>query len=213
MEKRWYPAAVSALVLGCGGSIDGGEPGTATGGTSGNIDGGAPSATGGMMPVYYGVVFPSGGSANVGGSGASTSVSPTGGKYGLGGFMTYYGPIVVGGSGGTTLAPITGGSPAATGGVPPVKYGPMPVGGTATTGGTLSKGGSSAKAATGGIDAGFPTGGQAGLGGQYTLDYGVLVPVGGSSDVLQPTGGKQPIIMPAYGVIIPTATGGSHEVD
>ncbi len=235
MDKRWYPAALSALVLGCGGSADnsergaatGGAAGTTTGGTGGSIDGGAPSATGGMAQYYYGAFMGSGG--NAGGSGAATSTLPTGGRsapvtiygplpetggnYGLGGFIAYYGPIVVGGSGGTTLAPITGGSPSATGGVPPVKYGPMPVGGTATTGGTLSKGGSSSKAATGGIDTGFPTGGQAGLGGQYTVDYGVMVPVGGSSDVLQPTGGKQPIIVPAYGVIVPTATGGSNAVD
>jgi hypothetical protein len=47
------------------------------------------------------------------------------------------------------------------------------------------------------IDAGFPTGGRASLGGQYSVDYGA-------------SGGMQAIIAPEYGVIVPTATGGSE---
>jgi hypothetical protein len=55
-------------------------------------------------------------------------------------------------------------------------YGPMPIGGTSNGGARTTM----TKATTGGIDSGFPTGGKAALGGQATVDYGVL-PVGGSA--------------------------------
>ncbi len=64
MDKRWYPAAFTAMLLGCGGSAGNGAE--ETGGSAGNsgIDAGAPSTTGGMVTVRYGVIAMSGGSPN-----------------------------------------------------------------------------------------------------------------------------------------------------
>ena len=61
MDKRWYPVALSAVMVGCGGdTFSGGAP---TGGGS-SIDGGTPVATGGNPTVFYGVMTMSGGKAS-----------------------------------------------------------------------------------------------------------------------------------------------------
>src|ERR1700690_4210193 len=97
MDKRWYPAALTAALVGCGGSTDNGGTGSAPG--AGGVDAGMPVLTGGMVGVYYGVAFygpiPVGGASGLGGS---TSFTPTGGQYGLGGFIAAYGPILMGGN-------------------------------------------------------------------------------------------------------------------
>ena len=75
MDKLWYPVAVSALVAGCGGDVDSGNPaatggyptvfyGVATGGVSG-IDTGTPADTGGFATVHYGPAIVTGGSTSV----------------------------------------------------------------------------------------------------------------------------------------------------
>lgn len=58
MDKRWYPVAVSALIVGC----------------AGDVDSGSPAATGGYSAGYYGVRISSGGSPGIdAGTGGSTS--------------------------------------------------------------------------------------------------------------------------------------------
>ena len=78
MDKRWYSAAFSALVVGCGGSTDTGSSATSPGGTGGSssIDGGAPTATGGMFVVYYGI-RPSGGYPSQDATGGGTNINST----------------------------------------------------------------------------------------------------------------------------------------
>ncbi len=100
--QSWYPAAaLSAIILGCGGSTDGGHGGLASGGGTG-IDGGTPSATGAQPNVFYGM-RPSGGTsavidtghAGTGGIDVAHSTMGgmgTGGFPGLGGMITMYGP-------------------------------------------------------------------------------------------------------------------------
>ena len=87
MDKRWYPLAFSAVIVGCGGDTQSGDA-TATGGKSGGIDGGTPSASGGNWGVYYGIMvggFPSqtGGSTSTGGTTSIDTGTPaaTGGWY------------------------------------------------------------------------------------------------------------------------------------
>lgn len=71
MAKLWYPVAVSALVVGCGGSVDSGSP--TTGGVSG-IDTGYPTETGGLFLGFYGPP-PMGGASST--SGGTTSLGGT----------------------------------------------------------------------------------------------------------------------------------------
>jgi hypothetical protein len=111
MDKRWYPVALSAAIVGCGGDVDNGSP-TATGGQpnyhygpalSGgatSINSGVPNATGGYPVSYYGVIFITGGTAQTGGTSATAGASSS----------------------------IDGGAPAATGGRTqiPVPYGIYP---------------------------------------------------------------------------------------
>ena len=72
MDKRWYPAAMSVFLIGCGGSTF--NEGTDSGLSGGGIDAGMPGetggagATGGLPPVVYGPM-PQGGSG-----GAATNV-------------------------------------------------------------------------------------------------------------------------------------------
>jgi len=86
--QKWYPAAaLSAFLLGCGGSSDTQGGGTPAG--TGGIDGGVPAAVGGQMVAYYGVLINTGGTAGVG------TVNSTVGGTGVGGMMTaipMYGP-------------------------------------------------------------------------------------------------------------------------
>lgn len=122
MDKRWYPAAISAVVIGCGGSTFDGN-GESTGGEGSSN---TTSATG-----------------SAGNSSTTPATGGTGGfstKTGIGGFAVAYGPIPVGGmTGGSTAATggsrasIGGGSPVATGGNVTTKYGPLPVGGSNAT--------------------------------------------------------------------------------
>ena len=222
MDKRWYPAAISALILGCGGSVDnGGESGASGGAANGGVDAGVPSATGGMAQYFYGV-FAGGGSPSPTLTGGASPIQATGGKYGLGGAMVEYGPISVSGNtatGGTSstrtsvIVPSTGGAPLASGGAPTGGTKATGATGGTPTGGTNASGGGSPSVATGGIDAGFPIG----FGGQVTHAYGVLrIGSGGTTDTAQPSGGATPVstggqqIKAAYGVIstVPVGTGG-----
>ena len=77
--KKWYPAAaVSAVVLGCGGSSDNGNRTQgSTGGTT-SINTGVPMNTGGMVSTYYGIRLTGGAYAN-GGYGAAAGNDATGG--------------------------------------------------------------------------------------------------------------------------------------
>ena len=102
MDKLWYPVAVSALIVGCGGDVD--TSGPASSGGSTGVDTGTPTATGGftgMIPVPYGVI-----PINSGGSS-----SAYGGSSGFGG-RTF-----------SSTSPIDSGVPAATGGGPIAIYG------------------------------------------------------------------------------------------
>ncbi len=101
--QTWYPAAaLSAILLSCGGSTDEGQGNPAAGGATG-IDGGGPSATGARPAAYYGVLVTSGGTSGVSTSGtagtggidvppSTTGGMGTGGFQGLGGMITMYGP-------------------------------------------------------------------------------------------------------------------------
>ena len=88
MDKRWYPVAVSALIVGCGGDVDSGSPAAtggrasvyygvsvSTGGTTG-IDTGTPTETGGTNHVYYGP-WPVTGGASTGGTAGSGGATTT----------------------------------------------------------------------------------------------------------------------------------------
>lgn len=101
MDKRWYPVAVSALIVGCGGDVDTGS--STTGGSTG-VDAGTPTAMGGTtsrIAVPYGPVpFHNG-----------VSGSAYGGSSSLGG-QTF-----------TSTAPIDAGLPSSTGGYPTIVYG------------------------------------------------------------------------------------------
>lgn len=79
MDKRWYPVAVSALIVGCGGDVNSG--GTATGGVSG-IDTGYPTETGGLFLGFYGPP-PTGGASSTSGGASSLggSISAGGATY------------------------------------------------------------------------------------------------------------------------------------
>ena len=105
MNKRWYPLALSMSVVGCGGSVDNGQP-AATGGAPqyhygpAFIDAGKPLETGGMTTIYYGVAQYTGG-ASAGGSDTGVATS------------TQANPMTTGGS--TSIdagTPATGGYPA-----------------------------------------------------------------------------------------------------
>jgi len=98
MDKRWYPAAMTVVLVGCSGNgyaVYGPAPATGgntatvsstglTGGSpSPSIDGGAPSTTGGSngmggMQTMYGPAL-TGGAAAAGGSAATGGKSPSGG--------------------------------------------------------------------------------------------------------------------------------------
>jgi len=78
MDNRWYPVAISVVILGCGADVDGGAP-AATGGAPNNyygpllggatsINTGAPNTTGGYPPSFYGMRLPTGGAASNGGA-------------------------------------------------------------------------------------------------------------------------------------------------
>jgi hypothetical protein len=77
MDKRWYPAAITAVLVGCGGVSDPGGGGN-SGGTLG-VDAGSPIQTGGMVAYAYGVLRVTGGAQGTGGSIATNSTSETGG--------------------------------------------------------------------------------------------------------------------------------------
>lgn len=150
MDKRWYPAAIAAALVGCGGTTF--EPAAGTGGTLSGIDSGTPHATGGRNIVpYYGVAM---GGETAGGTSATGGTSETGGTSGGDGSLA---------SGGR---PTTGGRPAIIGGM----YGPMP------TGGATGGGGIGGKPNTGGNTMGsavaygplMPSGG-AGAGGKSNI--------------------------------------------
>jgi len=77
MDNRWYPVAISAVILGCGADVDGGAPagtgglpnyyyGPLIGGAT-SINTGAPNTSGGYPSVYYGIRFLTGGAASSGG--------------------------------------------------------------------------------------------------------------------------------------------------
>ena len=203
MDKRWYPAAISAVLAGCGGTTfdnsgTGGGIWQPNGGSAG-VDAGAPGATGGRPATFYGILVTGGnnsidggapgtGGARATGGGGVVYYGPmpvggalsTGGRASGGGPIALYGPMPVGGAAATGgRAGIDGGGPSATGGLPTTKYGPMPVGGAggAATGGKAPIGTMYGPlAATGGIDTGTPTGGTQALGGGYSVDYGVILP-------------------------------------
>lgn len=112
MNKRWYPVAFSAAVVGCGGETF--SSGAGTGGSS-SIDGGTPTSTGGFYGVAYGVMRPSGGNASID-SGAPSTVGGTA--------ATLYG-IIIPGTGGAHViftvpqggsTSINTGTPSTTGG-------------------------------------------------------------------------------------------------
>ena len=93
MDKRWYPVAVTALIVGCGGDVDSGSP----------------AATGGQVSVYYGVCVSTGGSPSI----DTGKPAETGG-----GFLGFYGPPSVeltGGSSSTSGGATSFGGTAATG--------------------------------------------------------------------------------------------------
>ena len=56
MDKRWYPAALTAVLVGCGGSADN------SGGGTGGVDAGSPMATGSRPNSFYGPKLATGGS-------------------------------------------------------------------------------------------------------------------------------------------------------
>lgn len=111
MVKRWYPAALSMAIIGCGGSVDdtgagssGGQPAT------GGVDTGIPKVTGGFPASFYGAFPAFGGISAVvtqqGGTGTATGGFPsinagapaTGGQsFGVGGLAVSYGVAWVGG--------------------------------------------------------------------------------------------------------------------
>lgn len=77
MDKRWYPVAFTAAMVGCGGDVDKGGP-AATGGSpaafygvalvsggSTGIDTGKPAETGGRPASFYGIRLPTGGTSSV----------------------------------------------------------------------------------------------------------------------------------------------------
>ena len=70
MDKRWYPAALTLALMGCGGSSDSGtgKPG------DGGVDSGTPSATGGMPTVRYGVLLTGGTSSSTIDAGMASAV-------------------------------------------------------------------------------------------------------------------------------------------
>lgn len=111
MDKRWYPAAMTVALIGCGGSTD--SAGTAA---TGGIDGGEPTESGGGPVAYYGVLFVTGGAPGLdSGVPSSTGGNPTV-RYGV--------LIFTGGRSG-----IDSGIPAQTGGVTPMPpYGIIPNG-------------------------------------------------------------------------------------
>ena len=92
MDKLWYPVAVSALIVGCGGDVDAGSP-AATGGQvsvyygvsvftggSAGIDTGYPTNTGGLVAIEYGPVQITGGSSSTSGGAAGLGgIDATGG--------------------------------------------------------------------------------------------------------------------------------------
>jgi hypothetical protein len=88
MDKLWYPVAVSAMVVGCAGDVDSGNP-AATGGypavfygvsifTGGapGIDAGRPTETGGVIAMSYGPLLVTGG-ASTGGSASTGGATST----------------------------------------------------------------------------------------------------------------------------------------
>ncbi len=96
--QSWYPAAaLSAILMSCGGSTDEGQSNPAKGGGSG-IDGGGPSATGAQPAAFYGVLVASGGTNSVSTSGTAgtggidVAHSTTGG-IGAGGFQATGGAV------------------------------------------------------------------------------------------------------------------------
>lgn len=164
---KWYPAAVTLLVIGCGGSTDNGNyaPGSGTGGTT-PIDSGTPSNTGGS-PVYFYGIRPTGGDAGTGGS----STTPTGGT-----------------------SSVDSGTPTSTGGSQGTLYGIRVTGGASSLGGHSSTGGATAtggRSATGGASA---TGGVSATGGTTHIDSGTPINVGGRTaqayGTLPVTGGR-----------------------
>ena len=108
--QNWYPAAaLSALLLGCGGSTDDGKGGVGSTGGSTSIDGGTPTNTGGQPATFYGMLVTGGTKAGVGGGASIDGGAPaftggqpavyygimqaTGGLRGTGGMgVTLYGP-------------------------------------------------------------------------------------------------------------------------
>jgi len=102
MDKRWYPAAMTVVLVGCSGSdpVPVYGPASPTGGNtatvistltagSTNIDGGVPSTTGGSngmggMQTMYGPAL-TGGASAAGGSAATGGKSPSGGATNKGG--------------------------------------------------------------------------------------------------------------------------------
>ena len=210
MDKRWYPAAVTAMLVGCGGTAF--EPVAGTGGTQA-IDSGTPQATGGGLVAYYGVQLTGGASAaggsgaeSIGGTSSTGGALATGGKTSTGGtssFSTAYGPLASGGRATGGVSSVggksnTGGN--SMGGA--VVYGPMPSGG-AGVGGKANTGGvpSTSSSATTSIDAGSPATGGAGVIAFYgpQVDYGPIA-VGGTTakETKAATGGDG--YAPIYGV-------------
>jgi len=167
MDKRWYPAAIAAALVGCGGSTF--EPSAGNGGTAPGIDSGTPHPTGGWSSVPYYGIRATGGSQDEGGTESTGGTSATGGETSTGGTV---GTVASGGR------PSTGGRPAVTGGM----YGPMPVGGT-SVGGKPSTGGSSHFMGSGGAPVyGVQPVGGAGVGGTTmpgSTIYGAMA-VGGT---------------------------------
>jgi len=66
MDKRWYPVAVSALIVSCGGDVDSGSP----------------AATGGLYPWFYGPlpIFTGGSSSTSGGATSFGGTAAVGGS-------------------------------------------------------------------------------------------------------------------------------------
>jgi hypothetical protein len=155
MQKHWYPAAFTALAIGCGGGTGAGDS-FGTGGVMYGVLSGGGASTGTATTAPGGNVDAG---APIGGRTVLTAVGGT--YYGMGG------RIAVGGL-------------SNTGGTSSTGSGTPPRGGTTSSGAATTNGGT--HLTSGGIDAGFPTGGADSLGGVWSVDYGANF-YGGSSSI------------------------------
>ncbi len=122
MDKRWYPAAMTALLVGCGGIAD---TGGGNNGGAADVDAGSPHQTGGMVAYAYGVLRQTGGTSTTppasatGGSRATVDAGAPSQTGGMPIVACWYGCVsygvlrVVGGASSTPTNSTVGGADAA----------------------------------------------------------------------------------------------------